>query len=140
MTPLCPVCETPRAPGALDCPTCGAVFEVLPVPAGETLEGLETTLLPAVAPPAPEPLTGLAATAVAGPEPAAPAGASGLPAPCRCGAPASESPFCEACGRRRPRVLFEEIEPLEEDGPCPACGARGFSGILCRSCGLRRPA
>ena len=138
----CPVCETPRPPGALECPTCGRIFEKAAEAAlaelrlpdleptmvadpgllapQETVPGLETTALElgaAVA--AVEPVPDLEATA------AAPVAVGVVERP------ADLEPTAQA-----------PAEPKSQLGEsrCRYCGNSGQpAGLFCDRCGMRLP-
>jgi hypothetical protein len=134
----CPVCETPRAPGALECPTCGHVFSEAAVNASVTpLPDFEPTLL-SVGEVRSEVDPDLEPTAIAS------VGAVTLEAfP---DLEATAMPPVEAADELMPDL--ERTAQVDEDLPtessevirCRYCGNEGQTeGGFCDRCGMRLP-
>lgn len=137
--PACPVCETPHAPGALDCDTCGHIFHMAAVEASVVpLEGFEPTLEASVA-----------VTASLDPdlEPTAQAPVAAVPTEIVEGFEATIGPSApELAGEDTPGL--EPTRATDEDLPsalpsqirCRYCGSEGQKeGRFCDTCGMRLP-
>lgn len=134
---LCPICETPRPPGALECPTCGREWPPPPgVDAFPTLPELEPTLLdPKIAVPV-ETVEGLEPSAVAlGDVPV-----ETFPELEQHMAGPVPDATLETLSDLEP-TLAEDV-PVETGSPkpptCRYCGTVGQArGLFCDRCGMR---
>lgn len=155
--PACALCENVQAAGEA-CDVCGHPFPVgertaVPV---EPLEGLEATVLPAVADPG-EHMPDLEPTSIdpvrvvaAAMEGLLPTEAEGIPADdplelppvascryCRNPAPPGEA-FCVHCGMRLPPPPGVAAPPSGPMALCRDCGVP-MQGSSCPGCGARAP-
>jgi hypothetical protein len=135
----CPVCETPRAPGALECPTCGHVFSEAAVNASITpLGDLEPTLVSvgevaSQMDPDLEPTTVAAVGAVA---------TEAFPDLETTLAPKAPAVAAEVMLDLEPTAQPDENLPTAAAEPlrCRYCGHEGQTeGRFCDRCGMRRP-
>lgn len=142
----CPVCETPHAPGALECANCGRVFFAAAdqAVAAARLPELETTALAT-------PGGAVVADAVPGLEVTSFADVSARPAPAGDAVVGLETTASTPVGAVAvdvppdlERTVGEPVgEPSGWEVSCPNCGATGQArGLYCDKCGTRlsRPA